>query len=151
MNDKELPLQYYSAIGIIAKHMPKDSVYIGEGSNTMDIGRTIVKHEEPRLKLDAATFGVMGVGMPFAIAAKLHYNTKQVFAIVGDSAFGFSAMELETATRYKLPFAVLIINNNGLFSGIDELPEKTTDISFTNLNPGSKYELFVTCLECAIV
>jgi 2-hydroxyacyl-CoA lyase 1 len=42
----------------------------------MDIGRTIIKHEEPRMKLDAATFGVMGVGMPFAIAAKLHYKER---------------------------------------------------------------------------
>jgi 2-hydroxyacyl-CoA lyase 1 len=73
IQDKELPLQYYSSIGIISSYLPKNAVYIGEGSNTMDIGRTIIKHEEPRLKLDAGTFGVMGVGMPFAIAAKLHY------------------------------------------------------------------------------
>jgi 2-hydroxyacyl-CoA lyase 1 len=58
-----------------------------------------------------------------------------VFAIVGDSAFGFSALELETATRYQIPFVVLIINNNGLFMGIEELPTNPKDIGVTNLNP----------------
>lgn len=52
-------------------------------------------------------------------------------------------MEFETATRYRIPFVVFIINNNGVFMGIEELPESPKDISFTNLNPDTKYELMV--------
>ncbi len=73
-------------------------------------------HDKPRHRLDAGTFGTMGIGMPFALAAKAVHPEKLVVAIVGDSAFGFSAMEIETATRYKLPFIVIILNNNGIYT-----------------------------------
>lgn len=56
--------------------------------------------------------------MPFSIAAKIVNPDKPVVAVVGDSAFGFSAMELETATRYNLPLIVIILNNNGIYSVI---------------------------------
>lgn len=69
MNSTELPMSHYSALNIIHKNMPKDFFYVGEGGNTMDIGRTVVMQTEPRTKLDAGTFGTMGVGFPYAIAA----------------------------------------------------------------------------------
>ena len=99
--------------------MPKDAIYVGEGANTMDIGRTILHHELPRHKLDAASFATMGIGLPSSIAAKIVYPNKQIFAILGDSAFGFSAMEIETCTRYKLPVVIIILNNNGIFFGVE--------------------------------
>lgn len=82
----------------------------------------------------------MGVGMASAIAAKLVYPQKQLFAIVGDSAFGFSAMELETATRYNIPLVIIVINNNGIFMGIESLDEKNmknSELPVTALNPNS--------------
>lgn len=119
----------------INKYLPKNHVLIGEGANTMDIGRTIIMHDKPKHRLDAGrlfsnklkififskkkgTFGTMGIGMPFSIAAKIVNPDKPVVAVVGDSAFGFSAMELETATRYNLPLIVIILNNNGIYSVI---------------------------------
>lgn len=83
----------------------------------MDIGRTVINQVQPRTKLDAGTFGTMGIGIPFLIAAKCTNPTKPVVGILGDSAFGFSAMEIETATRYNLPFVVIVLNNNGIFTG----------------------------------
>lgn len=76
INDMSLPLQYYSSIGIVSKYLPVDCVVIGEGSNTMDIGRTIIQHQNPRLKMDSGTFATMGLGMGFCIAAKLVYPEK---------------------------------------------------------------------------
>ena len=69
----------------------------------------------PRHRLDAGTYGTMGVGFGFAIAAAVVHPDKRVVAIEGDSAFGFSAMELEVACRFKLPIVVIIINNNGIY------------------------------------
>lgn len=70
-----------------------------------------------RHRLDAGTFGTMGVGLGFAIAAALyardHAPGQRVVCVEGDSAFGFSGMELETIYRYNLPIVVIIINNNG--------------------------------------
>lgn len=71
----------------------------------------------PRHRLDAGTFGTMGVGLGYAIAAALwvkdHAPGKRIICVEGDSAFGFSGMEMETIYRYKLPIIVIIVNNNG--------------------------------------
>lgn len=77
----------------------------------------------------------MGIGLPFCVAAKAVHLDKFVVGILGDSAFGFSAMELDTAVRYNLPILIIIINNNGIYSGIEELPTKNEDIPVTALNP----------------
>lgn len=62
--------------------------------------------------------------------------------VVGDSAFGFSGMELETAARYHLPLKVVVINNNGIVMGTDEIEKDSTpkDISVLHLSPWAKYE-----------
>jgi 2-hydroxyacyl-CoA lyase 1 len=99
----------------------KDVVIISEGANTMDISRTMILHEKPRRRLDAGSFGTMGVGLGFAIAAKIVYPDIPVIVIQGDSAFGFSAMDIETLMRYQLiPITFIIFNNNGIYSGIDQ-------------------------------
>lgn len=115
---------------------------MSEGSNTMDIGRTILMNELPKHRLDAATYATMGIGLSFSLAAKVAQPKKRVVLVTGDSAFGFSAMEIETAVRYKLPFVIVIINNNGIFQGIEELEKDRTplDIPPTALFPSANYE-----------
>ena len=75
---------------------------VNEGANTLDFGRDVLSMSEPRHRLDSGTWGVMGVGMGYAIAAAVETG-KPVVAVEGDSAFGFSGMELETICRYRLP------------------------------------------------
>lgn len=87
-----VPMTYYSSYGVIKKYLPEKMIMIGEGANTMDIGRTIFQHEQPRLKLDAGTFGTMGIGLPALISARTTHPDKWGVLIMGDSAFGFSAM-----------------------------------------------------------
>lgn len=119
-----IPMNYHSAYKIISDLLPKDVMIVNEGANTMDIGRTMLPNRLPRHRLDAGTFGTMGVGVGFAIAAQLYAQTafpgKRVACVLGDSAFGFSALEYETAARYRLPIIFMIINNNGIYNGFDE-------------------------------
>ena len=72
-----------------------------------------------RHRLDAGTFGTMGVGLGFAIAAAVycrdHEPESRVICVEGDSAFGFSGMEVETMMRQKLPVVLVIFNNNGIY------------------------------------
>ena len=72
-----------------------------------------------RHRLDAGTFGTMGVGPGFAIAAAVYCRdyepASRVICVEGDSAFGFSGMEVETMIRQKLPIIVVIFNNNGIY------------------------------------
>ena len=85
----------------------------------------------------------MGVGFGFAIAAQSLNPGKKIIMVVGDSAFGFSGMELETAARYNMPLKVIVINNNGIALGTDEIdPEGTPkDIPVQALSPTAQYEL----------
>jgi 2-hydroxyacyl-CoA lyase 1 len=104
-------------------------VYVSEGANTMDISRSIFSVEHPRLRLDAGTYAAMGIGMGYAIAAHVAYNgnnnnngcphsaKKKIVALEGDSAFGFSAMEIETMARYQMDILIFVINNGGVYHG----------------------------------
>lgn len=118
------PLNYYTVFHHLRELIPRDAIIVSEGANTMDIGRTMLFNILPRHRLDAGTFGTMGVGPGFAIAAALYcrdrYPGKRVICVEGDSAFGFSGMELETMVRYKLPITIVIVNNNGIYGGFDQ-------------------------------
>ncbi|TPX36510.1 hypothetical protein SmJEL517_g01354 [Synchytrium microbalum] len=118
--DEALPMSYYRVYAVIKDLMPENCMFVSEGANTMDIGRTIISQHKPRARLDAGSFGTMGVGVGFAIAAAAVYPEKRTICIQGDSAFGFSGMEIETASRAKLPIIFVIINNNGITMGMDE-------------------------------
>ena len=132
---------YYKALTTIQRSLPENNILISEGANTMDIARTVVHSYLPRSRVDAGSWGTMGVAIAGCIAAKVLNPDRPVVAIVGDSSFGFSAMELETATRYKLWFTVFIINNNGVFSGHSQLSENPKENLPNALNPTSRYEL----------
>lgn len=97
----------------------EDVILVSEGANTMDISRTSFDLEKPRSRLDAGTNATMGVGIGYAIAAKVANPTSTVVAIEGDSAFGFSAVEIETAVRSKLPMIIVVMNNSGVYHGSD--------------------------------
>ncbi|CAB3234047.1 unnamed protein product [Arctia plantaginis] len=123
-NDKSVPLNYYAVFKAVQANIPKDSIIVSEGANTMDIGRGLLLNNKPRHRLDAGTFGTMGVGPGFAIAAAMwcrdYAPEKRVICVEGDSAFGFSGMEIETMFRYKLPVIIVIVNNNGIYSGFNK-------------------------------
>uniref|UniRef100_A0A4W3KHK8 2-hydroxyacyl-CoA lyase 1 n=1 Tax=Callorhinchus milii TaxID=7868 RepID=A0A4W3KHK8_CALMI len=121
---KTLPMNYYTVFHNIQALLPEDCIIVSEGANTMDIGRTMLQNYLPRHRLDAGTFGTMGVGLGFAIAAAMiakdHLPQQRVICVEGDSAFGFSGMEVETICRYNLTIIVIVVNNNGIYSGLDE-------------------------------
>ncbi|RCI06920.1 hypothetical protein CU098_013750 [Rhizopus stolonifer] len=140
-------LNYQSAFGVIKGLLPEqDVVYVSEGANTMDIGRSFFDVHQPRHRIDAGTGATMGVGMGYAIAAQTYYgSSKKVVSIVGDSAFGFSAMELETAIRSKLPLLIIVINNNGIYHGLDEEEYNSSlengTLPTTSLSPETRYDM----------
>lgn len=123
MNDDTVPMGYYRVLREIQDQAPAGTIIQAEGANTMDISRSVLMHKNPRERIDAATFGTMGVGLAQAIAAQVVHPDRKVVCVEGDSAFGFSGMEVETACRYRLPIVFVIINNNGIGYGFEELPE----------------------------
>ncbi|KRD96333.1 oxalyl-CoA decarboxylase [Bosea sp. Root381] len=118
--NNNVPMDYHGALGVlrtIIKERP-DAILVNEGANTLDLARGIIDMYQPRKRLDVGTWGVMGIGMGYAVAAAVETGNP-VLAVEGDSAFGFSGMEVETICRYQLPVCVVIFNNNGIYRGTD--------------------------------
>ena len=140
LEDDSTPTNYYRALKDIAAWAGKDAVIVGEGANTMDIGRTQLPNASPRLRLDAGSYGTMGIGMGFAVAAAVVHPDRPIISVSGDSAIGFSGMEIETACRYKLPIKIVVLNNGGIGQGIPEYPEDPFDNPAGVLIYGARYD-----------
>lgn len=120
-------MDFYSALSTIeteARKLSKPPIVVSEGANTMDFGRVLLSFQEPRSRLDAGTWGTMGVGLGYAVGAAIACPERLVLAIEGDSAFGFSAAECEVICRYNLPIVIFVFNNNGIYGG-DRRPKPT--------------------------
>jgi oxalyl-CoA decarboxylase len=135
------PMDYHGALGAlrtIVKERP-DAILVNEGANTLDLARGVIDMYQPRKRLDVGTWGVMGIGMGFAIAAAIETG-KPVLAVEGDSAFGFSGMEIETICRYHLPVCIVIFNNDGIYRGTDVNPTGGSDAAPTVFVKGARYD-----------
>jgi oxalyl-CoA decarboxylase len=135
------PMNFHSALNVvrdIVKANP-DAILVNEGANALDFTRSIVDMYKPRQRLDVGTWGVMGIGMGFAVAAAV-VSGEQVIAVEGDSAFGFSGMEVETICRYSLPVCVVILNNNGVYRGDEVNTTGGRDPSPLVFVKGARYE-----------
>jgi len=117
------PMNFHSALNVVREIIKAnpDACLVNEGANALDFTRSIVDMYKPRKRLDVGTWGVMGIGMGFAVAAAV-VSGQPVIAVEGDSAFGFSGMEVETLCRYNLPVCVVVMNNNGVYRGDERNP-----------------------------
>ncbi|SAL59674.1 acetolactate synthase [Caballeronia terrestris] len=138
------PMNFHSALRAIRdvlKERPDINV-VNEGANTLDYARSIIDMYQPRKRFDSGTWGIMGIGMGFAIGAAVTSGT-QVVAIEGDSAFGFSGMELETICRYDLPVCTIVFNNNGVYRGTDVNPTGGKDVAPTVFVKNARYDKMI--------
>jgi oxalyl-CoA decarboxylase len=143
LNKNPSPMNFHSALNVIrnAVKARPDAYLVNEGANTLDFTRSIVDMYEPRKRLDVGTWGIMGIGMGFAVAAAVT-SGKPVIAVEGDSAFGFSGMEVETICRYNLPVCVVVFNNNGVYKGTDKNPAGG-DMAPTQFVKNARYEMMM--------
>ncbi|MDA8872982.1 oxalyl-CoA decarboxylase [Alphaproteobacteria bacterium] len=139
-----VPMDFHSALGAlrtIVKQRP-DAILVNEGANTLDFARSIIDVFKPRKRLDVGTWGIMGIGMGAAVAAAVETG-QRVLAVEGDSAFGFSGMEIETICRYNLPVCVVVFNNNGIYRGTDQNPTGGEDVAPTVFVKDARYDLMM--------
>ena len=142
--NNQVPMDFHSALGAlrtIVKQRP-DAILVNEGANTLDFARSIIDVYKPRKRLDVGTWGIMGIGMGAAIAAAVETG-ERVLAVEGDSAFGFSGMEIETICRYNLPVCIVVFNNNGIYRGTDVNPTGGADVAPTVFVKDSRYDLMM--------
>lgn len=117
------PMNHWSALSAIKPILESnpDIILVNEGANTLDDTRDAVDMSLPRHRIDCATWAIMGMGMGSAVGAAVATG-KQVVAVEGDSAFGFSGMDFATICRFKLPVTVVIFNNGGIYNNIGVNP-----------------------------
>jgi oxalyl-CoA decarboxylase len=138
------PMNFYSALRAIRDVLAdRPEIYVvNEGANTLDFGRNIIDMSAPRKRLDSGTWGVMGIGMGYAIGAAT-VSGNPVVAVEGDSAFGFSGMEIETICRYELPIVTAVFNNGGIYRGDDVNRGGGKDPAPTNLMKDARYDKLI--------
>jgi oxalyl-CoA decarboxylase len=137
------PMDYHGALGVlrqVIKERP-DAILVNEGANTLDLARGIIDMYKPRKRLDVGTWGIMGIGMGYSIAAAIETG-KPVLAVEGDSAFGFSGMEIETICRYRLPVCIVVFNNDGIYRGTD-VNTAGSDPATTVFVKGARYDKMI--------
>ena len=138
--NNNVPMDYHGALGVIKQVMTErpDTMFVNEGANTLDLARGIVDIHKPRKRIDVGTWGIMGIGMGYCVAAAVETGHK-VLAVEGDSAFGFSGMETETIARYNLPVCIVIFNNDGIYRGTD-VNTAGSDPATTVFVKGARYD-----------
>jgi oxalyl-CoA decarboxylase len=141
--ENPFPMRFYNALGAVKKVLAdRPDVYVvNEGANALDIGRDVLDMAVPRHRLDCGTWGVMGIGLGYAIAAAVE-SGDPVVCISGDSAFGFAGMEIETICRYSLPVTAIILNNGGVYRG-DGVNTTSSDPAVTVLEPRAHHERLI--------
>jgi len=141
--NNNVPMDYHGALGVlknVIKERP-DAILVNEGANTLDLARGIIDVYQPRRRIDVGTWGIMGIGMGYAIAAAVETG-KPVLCVEGDSAFGFSGMEVETICRYKLPVCIVVFNNDGIYRGTD-VNSASADPATTVFVKGARYDKMI--------
>ncbi len=141
LQNNNVPMDFHGALGALKRIVAErpDVILVNEGANTLDFARSIIDIYEPRKRLDVGTWGIMGIGMGYCVAAAVETG-KPVLAVEGDSAFGFSGMEIETICRYKLPVCIVVFNNGGIYRGTDKNPTGGSDVAPTVFVKDARYD-----------
>lgn len=141
LEPQTVPMTHWSALSAAKKVIEAnpDVILVNEGANTLDDTRDAIDMSQPRHRIDCATWAIMGMGMGSAIGAAVATG-KQVVAIEGDSAFGFSGMDFSTICRFNLPVTVCIFNNGGIYNGIGVNLSNDGDPAPTTLDVKARYD-----------
>ncbi len=120
MSCAALPMSPHRMFKEIKEFLPRDAICVLDGNVSMAAGQQVLPAYLPASRFTAGSNGCMGVGVPFAIGAKLAQPDRMVVAVCGDMGFALSAMDMETAVRHRIPVIVVVVNNEGNTGAIME-------------------------------
>ncbi len=146
--DERAPLHPMRIYGELAQMLDRDAIVIGDGGDFVSFAGRVVDSYRPGCWLDPGPFGCLGSGPGYALAAKLAYPDRQVVLLLGDGAFGFSAIEFDTLARHRVS-VVGVIGNNGIWALEKHPMEFLYGYSVAaELRPGTRYDKLVEALGC---
>ncbi len=140
LGDPRAPLHPMRIYGELAQVLDRDAIVIGDGGDFVSFAGRLIDSYEPGCWLDPGPFGCLGSGPGYALAAKLARPERQVVLLMGDGAFGFSGMELDTLARHGVA-VVAVIGNNGIWALEKHPMEFLYGYSVAaDLRPGTRYD-----------
>ena len=146
--DPRAPLHPMRIYGELAQMLDRDAIVVGDGGDFVSYAGRLVDSYEPGCWLDPGPFGCLGSGPGYALAAKLARPDRQVVLLLGDGAFGFAGMELDTLARHGVA-VVAIIANNGIWALEKHPMEFLYGYSVAaDLRPGTRYDQMAQALGC---
>ena len=148
LSDDRAPLHPMRVYGELSRVLDRDAIVIGDGGDFVSYAGRLIDSFEPGCWLDPGPFGCLGSGFGYALAAKLARPDRRVVLLLGDGAFGFSGMELDTLARHGV--AVLaVIGNNGIWALEKHPMEALYGYSVAaDLRPATRYDQVATALGC---
>ncbi len=146
--DPRAPLHPMRVYAELAQVLDRDAIVIGDGGDFVSFAGRVVDSYQPGCWLDPGPFGCLGSGPGYALAAKLARPESQVLLLLGDGAFGFSAMEFDTLARHGVA-VVAVIGNNGIWALEKHPMELLYGYSVAaELRPETRYDELVRTLGC---
>ncbi len=146
--DPRAPLHPMRIYGELAQLLDRDAIVVGDGGDFVSYAGRLVDSYEPGCWLDPGPFGCLGSGPGYALAAKLARPDRQVVLLLGDGAFGFAGMELDTLARHGVA-VVGVMGNNGIWALEKHPMEFLYGYSVVaDLRPGTRYDLMAQALGC---
>jgi thiamine pyrophosphate-dependent acetolactate synthase large subunit-like protein len=113
MSTDQVPIHPLRLCREVRDFLRRDAILTVDGQEILNYGRQSIRTFRPGHRLNSGPFGCMGVGLPFAVGAKVARPDAQVVALHGDGSYGINAMEVDTAVRHRIPVIVVISNNGG--------------------------------------
>ena len=108
------PINPYRVAYELNEFLTDDTIYIGDGGDVVTITAQAVQPHQPGHWMDPGPLGTLGVGTPFALAAKFAQPKKEVLCYFGDGSFSLTGWDFETSMRFNLPFLGVIGNNSAM-------------------------------------
>jgi acetolactate synthase-1/2/3 large subunit len=128
--------------------LTEDTIFVGDGGDIVTMSASVIRTHKPGHWLDPGPLGTLGVGAPFAIAAKAAMPDKEIFVLFGDGAFGLTGFDFDTAIRFDLPFVSVVGNNAGWnqirFGQLSKHGDKRGDVA--NKLYATRYDLIVEAM-----
>ncbi len=146
--DDRSPLHPMRLYRELAGVLDRDAILIGDGGDFVSYAGRVVDTYEPGCWLDPGPFGCLGCGPGYALAAKLAHPDRQVVLLLGDGAFGFAGMELDTLARHGVQ-VVAVVGNNGIWALEKHPMEYLYGYSVVaELTPETRYDRVAEALGC---